>query len=52
MHEALDRAGARTSLLGVHGRLLTHSRIVATLSRTDRPAGAALAAFTDRMKER
>ena len=46
MRDALIRAGARADLVVVPG--LSHTRIVPTLSREDRPAGAAVLAFVRR----
>lgn len=43
MRDALTRAGARADLVVAPG--LSHTRIVPTLSREDRPAGAAVLAF-------
>lgn len=43
MRDALIRAGARADLVVAPG--LSHTRIVPTLSREDRPAGAAVLAF-------
>lgn len=43
MREALNRAGAPVELVVAPG--LSHTRIVPTLSREDRPAGAAVLAF-------
>ena len=46
MRDALTRAGARVDLIVAPG--LSHTRIVPTLSRDDRPAGAAVLAFVRR----
>lgn len=46
MRDALARAGVRVDLVVAPG--LSHTRIVPTLSREDRPAGAAVLAFVRR----
>lgn len=48
LHEALSAAGVRAELLVAPG--LSHTRIVPTLSRADRPAGAAMLRFIERVR--
>jgi acetyl esterase/lipase len=50
LSDALRAAGVQTELLESPG--LTHTRIVPTLSRDDRPAGAAILGFISRLKSR